>query len=50
MDYRKHAFIMAMISSLRANGSPTGKTHIQKATFLLNETTPVDAPFVFCPL
>ena len=47
MDFKKHALILAMIEELKANSSWTGKTHVQKAMFLVREATSVDNPFEF---
>jgi len=47
MEFRMHAIILKIIESLQANGSWTGKTHIQKSIFLFQETTPVDKLFTF---
>jgi hypothetical protein len=47
MDFKKHALIMAVIESLRKHGSWTGKTHLQKALFLLSAAHPKYVPFQF---
>jgi uncharacterized protein YwgA len=47
MDFKKHALLLAMIEKLRAQGSWTGKTHVQKAMFLVLEATPATPPFEF---
>lgn len=45
MEYRKHALILAVVEGLRENGSWTGRTHVQKALFLLGASGKVDVPF-----
>ena len=47
MEFRKHAFILEVINGLKAGGNWTGKTHVQKTMFLVNEATPVQVPFDF---
>ncbi len=47
MEFRKHALILEVIKGLRDNGSWTGKTHVQKTMFLVNEATSVEVPFEF---
>ena len=47
MEFRKHAFILEVINGLKTAGSWTGKTHVQKTMFLINEATPVQVPFDF---
>jgi len=47
MEFKKHAVILAVIEHLRANGSWTGKTHVQKSLFLINETSNPRIPFDF---
>ena len=47
MEFRKHAFILEVIQGLKAVANWTGKTHVQKTLFLVNEATPVQVPFDF---
>ena len=47
MDFQKHAIILAVIEHLKKHGSWTGKTHVQKALFLVSAATPVNVPFEF---
>jgi hypothetical protein len=47
MEYRKHALILAVVEKLRKYGSWTGKTHVQKALFLLSAVTSVRTPSTF---
>jgi hypothetical protein len=44
MDFHSHALILAMIESLRAHGSRTGKTPIIKGLFLA-KVAGLDVPF-----
>ena len=47
MEFRKHALILEVVNGLKANGSWTGKTHVQKTMFLVSEATSVEIPFEF---
>jgi uncharacterized protein YwgA len=47
MQFKKHAFILAVIDALRRHGSWTGKTHVQKALSLLRDSGQVSVPFQF---
>lgn len=47
MEFKKHAFILAVIGSLQKHGSWTGKTHIQKALSLLRDSGLTKVPFDF---
>jgi uncharacterized protein YwgA len=61
MNFHHHALVLEVVSQLHANGSWTGKTHVQKAFFLLqsrsalqkktdfteNKLTSHDSPFEF---
>lgn len=47
MNFKKHAFILAVIESLRRQGSWTGKTHVQKALSLLRDSGKAQVPFDF---
>ncbi len=47
MNYRKPALMLAVIRELRAQGSWTGKTHLQKSLFLLQATSQIDVPFSY---
>jgi uncharacterized protein YwgA len=47
MDFKGHALILEVIQELKNHGSWTGKTHIQKAMFLLQEATSTTLPFDF---
>jgi hypothetical protein len=47
MNYRKPALVLAVIRKLRAHGSWTGKTHVQKSLFLLRSTSQIDVPFSY---
>ncbi|MGK7346054.1 MAG: hypothetical protein ACNS63_09630 [Candidatus Nitrospinota bacterium M3_3B_026] len=47
MQFKRHAFILAIIDSLHKHGSWTGKTHVQKALSLLRDSGKVDLPFEF---
>jgi uncharacterized protein YwgA len=47
MEYEKHSLILAVIEKLRAHRSWTGRTHVQKAIFLLNEVAVAKVPFNF---
>lgn len=47
MEFKKHAFILEVINGLKAGGSWTGKTHVQKTMFLVSEATPIQIPFEF---
>jgi hypothetical protein len=49
MDFRKHAFILAVVDSLHRHGSWTGKTHVQKSLSLLRDKGDVEVPFSFVP-
>lgn len=47
MNYRKPALVLAVIRGLRAHGSWTGKTHVQKSLFLMKMTSQIDIPFAY---
>jgi hypothetical protein len=47
MDFRRHAYVLAIADCLHAHGSWTGKTHVQKALSLLRDRQEVDVPFDF---
>ncbi len=47
MDFHEHALILAMIETLRAQGSRTGKTHVIKGLFLAEAAGLLDLPFEF---
>lgn len=47
MDFRKHATILAVVERLNAAGSWTGRTHVQKALYLLNDAAGCSLPFEF---
>jgi hypothetical protein len=47
VEYRKAAQILNVIRRLRAHGSWTGKTHVQKSVFLLKAASEIDVPFAF---
>ena len=47
MEFKKHAYILEVINGLKENSSWTGKTHVQKTMFLVNEATAVPVPFEF---
>jgi hypothetical protein len=47
MEYRKHALILAVVEKLRKYGSWTGKTHVQKALFLLSVASTIRVPSTF---
>lgn len=47
MEFKKHAFILAVIESLQKHGSRTGETHIQKALSLLHDSGLTKVPFDF---
>lgn len=47
MDFAKHALILATVEALRKHGNGTGKTHLQKALFLLECLDPRRVPFRF---
>jgi uncharacterized protein YwgA len=47
MQFKKHAFILAVIDGLHRHGSWTGKTHVQKALSLLRDSGRVPVPFQF---
>src|SRR5271155_2270741 len=47
MDFHKHALILAMITSLRRQGSRTGKVHIIKGLFLAKAAGLLDVPLDF---
>ena len=47
MDFKKHAFILAVIESLHKYGSWTGKTHVHKSLSLLRDRGNIDVPFSF---
>ncbi len=47
MQFKKHAFILAVIDALHRHGSWTGKTHVQKALSLLRDEGRVPVPFQF---
>jgi uncharacterized protein YwgA len=47
MEFEKHALVLAVIEKLRAHRSWTGKTHVQKTIFLLNEVAVAKSPFTF---
>ena len=47
MDFKKHALILAVIDRLHKHGSWTGKTHLQKALFLLSALGAIQVPFQF---
>jgi hypothetical protein len=47
MEFKRHALILSVIKKLRARGSWTGKTHLQKALALLADTTDITVPFTF---
>jgi hypothetical protein len=47
MRFDKHALILAVVEGLNKQGSWTGKTHVQKALFLLDASGLLKAPFNF---
>lgn len=47
MEFEKHAFVLALIRSLRNEGSWTGKTHVNKALSLLRDSGLASVPFDF---
>lgn len=47
MEFSKHALILAVVEGLRQQGSWTGKTHVQKALFLLDASGVLEVPFPF---
>jgi len=47
MDFRKHAYVLAIVDCLHENGSWTGKTHVQKSLSLLRDRGEVEVPFEF---
>jgi len=47
MQFGKHALILAVVEGLRQRGSWTGKTHVQKALFLLQASGALEVPFAF---
>ena len=47
MRFDKHALILAVVESLNKHESRTGKTHVQKALFLLDACGLLKAPFNF---
>lgn len=47
MDFKKHSFILSVIENLQKYGSWTGKTHIQKTSFLLKVLSKIEVPFRF---
>ena len=47
MNFKKQVYILAVVESLQANGSWTGKTHVNKALSLLRDYAKVDVPFNF---
>jgi hypothetical protein len=47
MQFGKHALILAVVEGLRQQGSWTGKTHVQKALFLLTASGMSEVPFQF---
>jgi uncharacterized protein YwgA len=47
MDFRKHAFVLAIVDCLHENGSWTGKTHVQKSLSLLRDRREIEVPFDF---
>jgi hypothetical protein len=47
MQFSKHALILAVVEGLQQQGSWTGKTHVQKALFLLGASGVLEVPFPF---
>lgn len=47
MDFERHALILEAIRKLKIHGSWTGKTHVQKALFMLSVIDPDSVPFEF---
>lgn len=47
MDFKKHAWILAVIEGLRKHESWTGKTHVQKTLYLIEAATLSKPPFEF---
>jgi hypothetical protein len=47
MQFDKHALILAVVEGLKQQGSWTGKTHVQKALFLLDASGRWIVPFRF---
>jgi hypothetical protein len=47
MNYRKHALVLAVIRGLHVHGSWTGKTHVQKALFLMKAAARIEVPFAY---
>lgn len=47
MEFKKHLMILEVIERLNKYGSWTGKTHVQKALFLLSATGKAVVPFQF---
>jgi hypothetical protein len=47
MQFDKHALILAVVEGLNLRGSWTGKTHVQKALFLMDAAGLLKAPFHF---
>jgi hypothetical protein len=47
MEFSKHALILAVVEGLKRQGSWTGKTHVQKALFLLDASGVLEVPFPF---
>jgi hypothetical protein len=47
MEFSKHALILDIVEGLKREGSWTGKTHVQKALFLLGASGVLRVPFEF---
>ena len=47
MEIKKHAIILGVIESLNEHESWTGKTHVQKALWLLSAVGDIEVPFRF---
>jgi hypothetical protein len=47
MQFDKHALILGVVEGLNQHGSWTGKTHVQKALFLLDAAGLLKVPFHF---
>ncbi|MFB3896624.1 MAG: hypothetical protein ACE14V_10020 [bacterium] len=46
-QFNGHSLLLAIIESLNRHGSWTGKTHVQKTTFLLKSIVQEEVPFEF---
>jgi len=46
MDFRKHAYVLAIVGCLHEHGSWTGKTHVQKALSRLKDQREVEVQLI----